>query len=224
MQVVNSSITIMDTLNESDLLQKIELAGRTCYKSEGRITKDSAKKFVDMIIKNGHLSVLEHASITVRIICDRGVSHELVRHRIASYSQESTRYVNYKKKDGCTFIIPSLLGEGANIKDITLNNAKRMIRLWVEAMQSSENAYNDLLDSGATPESARSVLPNSLKTEVVATMNIRTWRHVIEQRTSLYAHPDIRVVFTSLLKEFKKELPALFGDIKEIQPTVKKGE
>ena len=143
------------------ILKQIELAGRTCYKSEDRITADSAKTFVKRLIDSGHHSVIEHVNITVRFMCDRGVTHELVRHRLASYSQESTRYANYSKdKFGreITVIKPSFWADDSS-----------EYLEWLAAMEWAEKTYMKLIDLGASPEQARSVLPNSLKTEIVMT-------------------------------------------------------
>jgi thymidylate synthase (FAD) len=157
-----------------------------------------------MLIARGHESVLEHAKISVRIVCDRGVSHEIVRHRIASYSQESTRYCNYShSKFGgeITFIRPIFW----------LENSAEM-HLWEQAMQNAEDTYNELLKSEATPEMARSVLPNSLKTEVCTTMNLRAWRHFFKLRTAKAAHIQMREVACMLLAEFLELLPCVFEE------------
>ena len=186
------------------MLRHIELAGRTCYKSEDKMTPDSAAKFVRMIIQRGHESVLEHVSITVLFIIDRGVSHELVRHRIASFSQESTRYCNYGKSGEVTFIRP-LFFDDASHAELT----------WWDAMKNAEISYLELLKLGAKPQEARSVLPNSLKTEVVTTANLREWRHILRLRTSKAAHPQIRQVMVPLLNELQAKLSPLFEDIEE---------
>ena len=197
-------------------LELIERAGRTCYKSEGKITRDSAAVFVRRLIKSGHHSVLEHASMTVRFTCDRGVSHELVRHRLASFSQESTRYCNYAS--GVTFVVPSWLDVRAgayNLSDLLSFNGgpDGAAGLWLRHMFHSELSYQSLLQSGWTPQQARSVLPNSLKTEVVMTANMREWRHVFTLRTSKAAHPDMRHVMSIALGAAKQAVPVIFDDI-----------
>lgn len=195
----------MDELNGSEILKKIELSGRVCYKSECKMKEGSAEKFVRSIIKRGHESVIEHVSFTVKFIVDRGVSHEIVRHRVASFSQESTRYCNYSKDDfssEITFIEPSFFKPGSNG--------------WIEwkiAMEEIEKTYFNLLDLGHTPQEARSILPNSLKTEVVMTANLREWRHFFKLRTANAAHPQIREVARPLLDELKKQIPVIFDDI-----------
>jgi len=205
MNIIKPSIEILDDLNPEQILKKLELCGRVCYKSEDKISSESASKFIGGIIKRGHESVVEHVSFSVKFIVDRGVSHEIVRHRIASYSQESTRYCNYAK-DGfnneITVIHPSF-----NTWDCLLEDK------WKEACEWAEKYYFNLLENGATPEEARSVLPNSLKTEIIMTANIREWRHFLKLRTSKAAHPQIREVAKMLLDELTLKLPGLFDDI-----------
>ena len=195
-------------------LETIEAAGRICYKSENKITEGSAEKFVRMIIKRGHHSVIEHASMSVRFICDRGVTHEIVRHRLAAYSQESTRYCNYK--GGVTFIIPPWIdlpkGEFFDAGELFSGYCSEYV--WFRSMQNAEAAYIHLLADGWSPQQARSVLPNSLKTEIVMTANLREWMHVFKLRTSKAAHPQMRELMIPLLKEVKTLVPVIFDDIK----------
>lgn len=235
MQIIKPSFVFEDEVNGEEILKKIERAGRVCYKSEDKITSESARQFIATIMKSGHESVLEHEKITVRVICDRGVTHEIVRHRIASYSQESTRYCNYAKgKFGAeiTAIDPFFFNTGAARKSVeapaewgnvegrpaiktrrpaTLNE----FDVWVMAMVFSEWAYSLLInDFGRSPQEARSVLPNSLKTEIVITYNIRQWRHFFRLRASIKAHPQMREIAIPMLKEFQAKIPVLFDDIK----------
>ena len=194
-----------DGIYGEDVLRKIEKCGRICYKSEHKITEDSAKIFVKNIIARGHEAVLEHESLTIKFIVDRGVSHEIVRHRMASYCQESTRYCNYAKDDfnnEITVIKPFFLIEGST----GWNH-------WKEGCEAAEKAYFDLLEWGCTPQEARSVLPNSLKTELVMTANLREWRHFLKLRCSKAAHPQIREVTIPLLKELQERIPIIFDDI-----------
>lgn len=205
MNVIKASTIIMDNLDGAEILKKIEMCGRVCYKSEGKIEDDSAEKFIAAIIKRGHESVLEHVSFTVKFIVDRGVSHELVRHRIASFSQESTRYCNYAKDDfegNVTFIEPFFLGTGTP-----------GWMEWMVAMEAAEKAYFNMLGIGHSPQEARSVLPNSLKTEVVMTCNIREWRLFFKLRTAMAAHPQMREVTRPLLEQLKSIIPVVFDDI-----------
>ena len=201
MRVIRPEVMVLDDLDEHEILTCLEIAGRTAYKSEKFITDNSAKAFVRKIIKSGHESVLEHVSISVRFICDRGVTHELVRHRIAAYTQESTRYVNYEKK-GMEFIKPCFWNDNG----VQYNT-------WLEHMEACERAYNYLINANASPQEARSVLPNSLKTEIVTTMNLREWRHVMRVRTAPNAHPQMQEIMKMLLAEFRKRIPVIFEDI-----------
>ncbi len=214
MRLIKPHFEIITDIDDAFILMRIEEAGRTCYKSENRICPRSAEGFVDRIIRSGHESVIEHESLSVRFICDRGVTHELVRHRLAAFSQESTRYCNYK--GGVTFIIPPWVniepGEytctNATIEDGTYGD-----RLWFKAMLDAEEAYQNLLQQGWSPQKARSVLPNSLKTEIVMTANLREWRHVLRLRTSQAAHPQMRELMVPLCYDFNRRLPVIFEDI-----------
>lgn len=205
MKIITPSIEILDQINGNEILKKIERAGRVCYKSEDKITAESSKIFIQNIINSGHESVIEHEKISVRIICDRGVSHEIVRHRIASYSQESTRYCNYSKDkfgNELTFIRPCFWNEDSEIYE-----------LWFREMQIIENTYNRMIALGAKPQEARTILPNSLKTEIIVTMNLREWRHFFKLRTSERAHPQMREIALMILREFQKQIEIVFDDI-----------
>lgn len=248
MKLIKASFEILTPIEWlAQQVKIIELAGRTCYKSEGKITCDSAGPFVKKIAQvHKHESVIEHSSVTVRFIIDRGVSHELVRHRLAAYSQESTRYICYAengKTGHCQFIIPSWFQnfipgiveacgsdtyyiqpeshlpdsvyvndaiKAGYIRGMNLTNEEA---IWINSMIQVEQDYNLLRAGGWRPEQARAILPNSTKTEVVMTCNLREWRHVLKMRTSNHAHPQIREVMVPLLAEFKKHLPELFDDI-----------
>lgn len=219
MRLIKPSFEILTPIDRSQILKAIEVAGRTCYKSDDKITDDSASKFVEMIVGHGHLSVIEHQAVSVKFICDRGVSHELVRHRIASFSQESTRYCNYSKDkfdNQLTFVIPSWSniepGEGDR-SDFGLHSHGEI--LWLNAMQSSQDIYNSLIQAKWSPQEARSVLPNSLKTEIIVTANLREWREIFRQRCSPAAHPQMRELMVPLRNEFQKVLPEIFGDGRE---------
>ena len=180
MRIINPSFEIINRPNGHEVLRHLELCGRVCYKSEDAISDESAERLIRMMLDRGHESPIEHFSVSVRIICDRGVSHEWVRHRIASFSQESTRYCNYQKSkfgSELTFIRPYFAEEGSKLFDI-----------WKSSMQQAETAYFEMLNCGAKPEDARSVLPNSLKTEFICTMNLREWRHFFRLRCAPAAH------------------------------------
>lgn len=209
MKIIKPTFFIEQDLDEDKILKAIERAGRTCYKSENLIDSESAKKFVTNILKLGHESVIEHEKITVRIICDRGVTHEIVRHRIASYSQESTRYCNYcndRFGNELTFIEPCFFSSDSE-------EDKKNKQIWLDTMSMIEKNYNMLIENGAKPEEARAILPNSLKTEIVVTMNLRAWRHFFRLRTDKTAHPQIREISNLILNEFKEKLPTVFGDL-----------
>jgi thymidylate synthase (FAD) len=205
MKIIKPSVEILDNITPVEVLKKLELCGRVCYKSEDKITDESAVKFISNIIKQGHESVLEHVSFSVRFICDRGVSHEIVRHRIASYSQESTRYCNYSKGD--------FDGQITVIEPLYLEPGTEGYEIWRKACQEAEDNYFKLLQYGCTAQEARAVLPNSLKTEIVMTANIREWRHFLKLRTSKAAHPQIKEVAEMLLEQLNFLLPSLFDDI-----------
>jgi len=209
MQIIEPYFIIETPIDGEYILKRVEKAGRTAYKTEDKITVDSAKKFVKKILDMGHESVIEHYSITVRVICDRGVTHEIVRHRIASYTQESTRYCNYSmgKFGGEIAVIKPCFWNSDSAED------KEKFEMWEEAMKSAEKAYLKLMELGALPQEARSVLPNSLKTEIVMTMNLREWRHFFKLRTSSAAHPQMREIAQPLLDEFKRQIPVIFDDI-----------
>ena len=201
MEIIEPSVFVRTSIDRHKIYGNLERSGRVAYKSEDMINLGSAEKFLSSIIKSGHESVLEHESISVLFICDRGVTHELVRHRLAAYTQESTRYVNYYKK-GMQFIKPCFW-----------DFSSREYKTWCDAMKYAERTYNYLMANGATPQEARSVLPNSLKTEIVATANIREWRHILRLRTAPNAHPQMRQIMCILLDELRASLPVLFGDI-----------
>ena len=205
MKIINADVEFITPIDGATILKRLEQCGRVCYKSEDKITEGSAEKFVAGIIKRGHEAVLEHCSFTVKFICDRGVSHEIVRHRMASYCQESTRYCNYGKGkfgEEITVIEPCFWPE---------NDLKWAA--WANLCSKAEDAYIDLLRMGATPQEARSVLPNSLKTEVVMTANIREWRHFLKLRCSPAAHPQMREVALILLEKVNWLIPVCFDDI-----------
>ncbi len=205
MKIIKPYYVIEDEIDSAKIMKSIEKAGRTCYKSEKSIKDGSAEKFITSIIKREHESVLEHEKLTVRFVCDRGVTHEIVRHRIASFSQESTRYCNYSgEKFGreLTFIKPCFWEEDS-----------AEYKVWAQTMEYIEKKYFEMTDLGVTPEQARSILPNSLKTEIVVTMNFREWRHFFKLRCDKAAHPQIREIAVSLLSELKEKLPVLFYDI-----------
>jgi thymidylate synthase (FAD) len=198
-------------------LRNIELAGRTCYKSEDKITDDSAVKFCQMIYQRGHESVVEHACASFRIVCDRGVSHEIVRHRIASYSQESTRYCNYSKdkfKNEISVILPPGVApcfEASMVRGECQCDECICYAAWERANIVAQDSYNIMIAKGKSPQIARSVLPTDLKTEMVMTCNFREWMHFIKLRTDPAAHPQIRPIAEAIRVELEKHAPTIFG-------------
>lgn len=206
MKVVKQSVEIMGCggmpIDGKVMLKHIELCGRVCYKSEDKITDESAERFVRRIIKSGHESVLEHASITVRFVCDRGISHEIVRHRIASYSQESTRYCDYSRdKFGGEISVIEPVGGGDELA------------LLKSSCCYAETIYQSMIGAGVSPQMARAVLPTCLKTELVMTANLREWRHFLKLRTSEAAHPQIRALAIELLGKLRAAVPVVFDDL-----------
>ena len=200
-------------------LETIERAGRTCYKSEDRIGPDTALAFCGMIHQRGHESVVEHAVASLRIVCDRGVSHEIVRHRIASYSQESTRYCNYaKEKFGheIQVIKPDEIPEPCLESTMTRGECRcdpcTIHFFWVDAIISAQDAYNVMIQKKVTPQIARSVLPTCLKTELVMTANFREWMHFLKLRTDKASHPQMRQVANMAQAILQKECPGIFGE------------
>jgi len=209
-----------------DALNLIESAARTCYKSEGN--PEQTASFVKRVLDSQHESVIEHVGMTVRFIIDRGVSHELVRHRVASFSQESTRYIDYMKKakgGNLQFIIPPWVteefpvGEQVNFSELQAFWVQHEIKpslatqQWVSSMSLAEVGYREVRQQGWSAQQARSILPHSAKTEVVMTANYREMRHILKLRTSKAAHPQIREVMIPLLEELKGRTPVLFDDI-----------
>ena len=236
MKLIKPSTKIITPINGEEILKQIELAARTCYKSEGKIEYEeklyeddiykgkgyfiakSARVLIPKLIQRGHEAMLEFGGmITVLFVCDRGVSHELVRHRVGvSFAQESTRYCNYGKDEHIQFIIPCWydIKEGIynNITDFTQEEAISVGNWW-STMKFCENAYNGAIAKGESPQQARSVLPNSLKTEINISANIREWRHIFKLRTGSAAHPQMRELMCPLLDKFKQKIPILFDDI-----------
>ena len=210
MKIIEPSVELINPVPYNVALNTIELAGRTCYQSEDKMADGSAEEFIRRIIQRGHESVLEHVSVTARFICDRGVSHEIVRHRIGAYSQESTRYCNYsngKFGNEITVIQPCFLEddhfkEGSFVEDI-----------WYKACAEADFAYSCMISEGATPQEARSVLPNSLKTSIIVTYNIREWRHFFRLRCDPAAHPQMKQVANMARELLTERYPVFFEDL-----------
>ena len=210
MKIIDPSVELINPPSYATALSTIEIAGRTCYQSEDKMTDDSAEDFIRRIIRRGHESVLEHVSVTVKFTCDRGVSHEIVRHRIGAYSQESTRYCNYsgnKFGNEITVIKPIFL---ANYATGYIGDAED---IWYDACKFSEYRYFRMLELGATPQEARAVLPNSLKTSLIVTYDLREWRHFLRLRCAPAAHPQMRQVAKMARKLLTAWGPVFFEDL-----------
>ena len=207
MKLIKPSTEILTPINGMDVLKAIEIAARTCYKSEDKTTDDSAKKLVSGLLKSGHEAMIEFVDITVKFICDRGVSHEIVRHRVASYAQESTRYCNYSKDkfgNELSFI-------HNDIDD--MDNAGAVD--YANTLETIESTYFQLIKDGVAPQMARAILPNSLKTEINVKMNLKEWRHFFSLRCAPAAHPQMRELTIPLLEKMHNLVPIIFDDLYE---------
>jgi thymidylate synthase (FAD) len=206
MKIIEQSYEILtDLSNPIQLLKNIEIAGRTCYKSEDKITDDSCRQFCQMLIHNGHTAMFEHSSISVRFITNRAIANEIVRHRHCAFAQVSTRYCNFSKgKFG---------NEIQVIKPCELEENSEQFERWYNSCQHAEDSYMYLVNNGVRAENARDVLPLCLATELVVTASIREWRSIFILRTTNFAHPQVRELMRSLLKEFQEKVPILFDDI-----------
>lgn len=206
MKIIKPSFEIMTPIDRESIYKQIEKVARTCYKSEDKTREDSAPSMVKGLLSRNHLAMIEHASVTVKFICDRGVSHEIVRHRVASYAQESTRYCDYslgKHGREITVIEPSFFKKGTP-----------EYAAWYTGCEAGEHMYMELLRMGRTPQEARSVLPHSLKTEIVVTMNLREWIHFFNLRavgTTGAPHPQMKELALPLLEAFAEALPEIFA-------------
>jgi thymidylate synthase (FAD) len=257
MKLIKPSYEILTPLSGEQILKDIELAARTCYKSEDKIgsmvkcnsCKGTGKILVKMnnpetethiecqrckgagelvswedlvqkLIDRGHEAMIEFGpSITVKFVCDRGVSHEFVRHRLASFAQESTRYCDYENGH-VAYIIPPWLSELPEDEYVSLERLKPLLPDmkdgafdWLQSLMQDEEKYKTLRDKGWSPQEARSVLPNALKTEINIKGNIREWRHIFKMRVPNSAHPQAYELMRPLLDEFKEKIPILFDDI-----------
>ena len=204
MKIVNPYIEV-EKIDGIDIMKKIEKACRTCYRSEGSITEDSYKKRLKNCITRGHESVLEHEKITVRMYADIGVYKDLTRHRIASFSIESTRYCNYGKD--------KFDNEIKFIKPCNIEKGTKLYEKWEKACQDIEKNYLQMAELGATPDQMRMILPHSTASEIVMTANIREWKHILSLRTTNHVHPSVRQIMIPLLIYFQKEMPEIFESV-----------
>lgn len=231
MRLIKPYTEIITNINGDEILKTIEKVARTCYKSESKISEstESAETLIkNTLLSRNHEAMLEFYDIIVKFVCDRGVSHEIVRHRLASYAQESTRYCNYSKDkfdNQITYIIPEWLELNEGTYDqLKIENSEA--DYWFNHMLWSEKTYNYLVTQTNiktenvdkrlrkwSPQEARSVLPNSLKTEINVKMNLREWRHFFKLRCANAAHPQMRELTIPLLEEFRKLIPIIFDDI-----------
>jgi len=247
MKIISPKIEILDKINGDEILKKLEFAGRTCYKSEDKITSNSSKEFIKKAISLGHLSLIEHEKLTFKVVCDRGVTHEIVRHRLASYSQSSTRYCCYakdkfgneitvilplwfrdlydtkKQKFSSNYEILKVMVEGGRYEQNENVKNYKGINRWYASCTKAEIEYMNLIDLGFLAQQARAVLPNSLKTELVITMNMRELRYFLQLRTTPKCHPQVREITIPLLGYLKKKIPIIFDDINpsETYPWIK---
>lgn len=228
MKLVRESVSLFTLLGElNELTQEqlgkhIELCGRQCYQSSHKIGSDSYLKFIKNMIQSGHLSMAEHVSVTANITTNRGISHQLVRHRLGSYSQESTRYCNYSSGrfgNELTFITPVWISDKKTdllkfqtTSETLITSIDDPDLTWYNSVLEAEKFYLTLLDKGYTPEKAREVLPNSLATNLSVTYNLRTWRHILSQRLDQKCHPQMRYLMALIAIKFLTYIPIFFED------------
>ena len=231
MKLIKPTYEIITNLEKGEvrkMLKTLEKVARTCYKSEDKITEDSADKMIEMLVKRGHEAMIEFADIIVKFTCDRGVSHEIVRHRLASYAQESTRYCNYSKDkfdNQITYILPPWVNMNEGTYETKWDETGIYLQkcegepndeadyVWFKEIANTEKSYKKLIDIGWQAQQARAVLPNSLKTEINVKFNLREWRHFFKMRCAPAAHPQMRELSLPLLTEFKSKIPILFDDL-----------
>jgi thymidylate synthase (FAD) len=222
MKIVEPYAKMMDVFDQEDgieLLRKIEWAGRISHRSEDAQTPESWKRFIEtVVLGHGDWSIVEHAGVTVDAVVDRGITHEWVRHRLFSFTQESTRFVNYEKKMPASFIRPE---HKVKPDPLGFTDDPNVTDAWDSAIEQCEVSYQSMLKAGCSPQIARSVLPNALASRIITTGNLRNWRHFLIMRTTKEAHPQMRQVTIPLLAEFKAKIPILFDDI---EPLAKQSE
>ena len=223
MRIVNLGFEILDPAPFDRnaglyLYRKIERAARTCYRSEDLMTEDSAVRMVKMLVERGHEAMLEHADVSVRFTVDRGITHELVRYRHCSPAQESTRYCNYSKDKFGGEISYILLDDQLRMYNLNEDQIDEILRIWTCACADAEMYYNEMIQVGATPEIARSVLNHSTASSIVVKTNFREWRHIfMERAVGIHGkpHPEIQLVMVKLLSAFNECMPEVFGDIEK---------
>lgn len=217
MIILDPSIEI-ESFNGKEIMQNIEKACRTCYRSEDNITEDSYKSLLKNCINRGHESVLEHEKITITMICDIGVYKDLTRHRIASYSIESTRYCNYSKDkfdNQIKFIKPVFYKDwkSKDLNEVIKDKELYKCYLWENCMQNIEQDYNAMSEIEALPDEMRMLLPHSTAAKVTMTANIREWKHILSLRCSSHAHPAVQQLLIPFLLKLKEEMPEIFDSV-----------
>lgn len=206
MKLVKPKVEVLDKLNGTEILKRIEKIARTCYKSEDKISEDdsSARKLVTNLINSKHEAMLEFVDVTVKFTCSRSIAQEITRHRLASFAMESQRYCAYNKDkfgNEVTFVLPSWVNDNESTE------------LFIQTLKNAELTYFELLNKGLKAQESREVLPNATKTELNMKANLREWRHFFNLRCSQAAHPDIRVLALDLLKQFHEVIPIIFDDL-----------
>lgn len=208
MTIVEPHANLMDVPDRSAgilLLKKVEWCARISHGTEDDQGEESWDRFLRaVVLQHGDWSVVEHASATVDFLVDRGISHELVRHRLCAFTQSSTRFINYSKKVTPTFVMPDFSQIPYRIEAESC---------WRQQIERAEESYREMLRIGCAPQIARSVFPNALSTRLAVTSNLRNWRHVLLMRTTKEAHPQMRKVMIPLLAQFQERIPILFEDI-----------
>ena len=198
-------ILYVEDYDGKKMLQRIERACRTCYRSENLITENSYKKLLKNCLNRGHESILEHEKVSIRMICDIGVYKDLTRHRFGSFSIESTRYCNYGKD--------KFDSEIKFIKPVHIEEGSSLYNYWETGLEALEENYLKMAQEGAKPDQLRMLLPHSTAAEVNMTCNLREWKHVLSLRCTNHAHPSIRQLLIPLLLKFKKDMPEIFADV-----------
>lgn len=207
-KIIKSSFEILTPIDADFVLRHIERCGRTCYQSFDKADETSHIRFLKHIVSRHHESVIEHFSVSVKFVMDRAIANELVRHRVSSFSQESTRY--------CCYANDKFGNEITVIKPVMLEEGSDAYQTWKDGVAQIEKSYLKMLEQGAKPETARALLPCCLKAEIVMSANLREWKHVFSMRCSDAAHPDIRFLMRDLKKEFQKNIPIIFDEEGEI--------
>lgn len=205
MKIIEPSIQV-ENVDYKQIMKNLERACRTCYRSEGKITEESYKTLLKNCINRGHESILEHEKVTIRMMCDIGVYKDLTRHRIASFSIESTRYCNYGKDKFDNQI--------KFIKPVNMDEGTELYKKWYSTCEIIEKNYVEMSNLGATPDQLRMLLPHSTAAEVTMTANIREWKHIFSLRCTNHTHPAVEQLMIPLLLKFKKEMPEIFENIK----------